>query len=164
MMEKTWNYSTPPVSNVPAPYIEIVVYNPERSLKYPSKGTLNVIIDTGFDGYLITPINIFNELKLDDYEIPQELIETTETFTGEEKKGAKQKKKDEEEFDEKVFQRFNKLRELNGLSPIKKREDLDLAFSKVLTKLNEKIAKQAKTSKKAEQRINRSNYPENKKC
>nr|MDO8082671.1 hypothetical protein [Candidatus Freyarchaeota archaeon] len=83
MIEKTWNYSTPPVSNVPAPYIEIVVYNPERSLKYPSKGTLNAMIDTGFDGYLITPINIFNELKLDDYEIPQELIETTEIFTGE---------------------------------------------------------------------------------
>jgi hypothetical protein len=69
--------------------------------------------------------------------------------TGEKKKGDRQKKKDEEEFDEEVFQRFNKLRELNGLPPIKKREDLDLAFSKVLTKLNEKIAKQAKTSKKA---------------
>nr|MDO8082677.1 hypothetical protein [Candidatus Freyarchaeota archaeon] len=41
------------------------------------------MIDTGFDGYLITPIDIFNELKLDDYEIPPELIETTETFTGE---------------------------------------------------------------------------------
>jgi clan AA aspartic protease len=82
-MEKTWNYSTPLVSNVPAPYVEIVVYNPERSLKYPSKGTLSAMIDTGYDGYLITPINIFNELKLDDYEIPAELIQTTETFTGE---------------------------------------------------------------------------------
>lgn len=66
------------------------------------------------------------------------------------KKKKKQKKKEEEEFEEEVFQRFNKLRELNGLPPIKKREDLDLAFSKVLTKLNEKIAQQAKKSKKAE--------------
>ena len=58
--------------------------------------------------------------------------------TGEKKRAKRKTKKDEEEFDE-VFQRFNKLRELNGLSPIKKREDLDLALSKVLTKLNEKI-------------------------
>jgi len=66
-MGETWNYSTSSVSNVPAPYIEIIVYN--LSLKYLGKGTLNFMIGTGFDGCLITPVNIFDELKLDGYEI-----------------------------------------------------------------------------------------------
>ncbi|MHA1210273.1 MAG: hypothetical protein ACTSRF_13775 [Candidatus Freyarchaeota archaeon] len=79
MTEKTWRYATPPVSEVPAPYIEITVYNLERSMRYPSKGTLNAMVDTGFDGYLIVPTNVFHELKLDSFEIPPDLIETTET-------------------------------------------------------------------------------------
>ncbi|MEX2725018.1 MAG: hypothetical protein Q6367_014090 [Candidatus Freyarchaeota archaeon] len=83
MKEKTWNYTTPPNSRVPAPYIEIVVYNLDRSLKYPVEGTLSAMVDTGFDGYLIIPFNIFQELRLDQYEVPPDLIETTETFSGE---------------------------------------------------------------------------------
>nr|MDO8082673.1 hypothetical protein [Candidatus Freyarchaeota archaeon] len=66
-------------------------------------------------------------------------------------KKAKQKKAYEKEFDEEVFQRFNKLRELNGLPAIKKREDLDLAISKVLTELDEKTSQNAK--KPAKKRI-----------
>jgi len=81
--EKTWNYATPPTSSVPAPYIEIVVHTPDRSLKYPIEGTLSAMVDTGFDGYLIIPINIFQELRLDQYEVPPDLIEVTETFSGE---------------------------------------------------------------------------------
>lgn len=83
MTEKTWRYATPTVSEVPAPYIKIAVYNLERSSRYPSKGTLNAMVDTGFDGYLIIPTNVFHELKLDSFEIPPDLIETTETFSGE---------------------------------------------------------------------------------
>lgn len=83
MREKTWNYATPAISNVPAPYIKIVLYTPERNLRYPSEGTLNAMVDTGFDGYLIIPVNIFHELRLDAYEVPPDLIEVTETFSGE---------------------------------------------------------------------------------
>ena len=83
MSEKTWNYVTPPISNVPAPYIEIVIKNLERSRRYPKKGILTAMVDTGYDGYLITPHHIFHELKLESFEIPPDLIEVTETFTGE---------------------------------------------------------------------------------
>jgi hypothetical protein len=62
-------------------------------------------------------------------------------------KKAKQKEAYEEEFEEELFQRFNKLRELNGLPAIKKREDFDIAFSKVLTKLDEKTSRHAKKPK-----------------
>ncbi len=66
-------------------------------------------------------------------------------------KKAKQKKAYEKEFEEEVFQRYNQLRELNGLPAIQKKEDLDLAISKVLTKLNEKASQHAKKpSKRAE--------------
>lgn len=83
MKEKTWNYAAPPVSNVAAPYIEIVIYDLDRSLRYPSEGALNAMIDTGFDGYLIIPLSIFKELGLEGFEVPPDLIEVTETFTGE---------------------------------------------------------------------------------
>ncbi|MBS7249146.1 MAG: hypothetical protein KIH08_00935 [Candidatus Freyarchaeota archaeon] len=83
MREKTWNYATPHTSSVPAPYIEIVVYNLDRSLRYPVEGPLSAMVDTAFDGYLIIPLSIFQELRLDQYEVPPDLIENTETFSGE---------------------------------------------------------------------------------
>ncbi len=105
-------------------------------------------------------IQINNRLKeIENKEVRKQIVQHTmihnllyaerkDLETTGKKKGAKQKKKDEEEFDEEVFQRFNKLRELNGLPPIKKREDLDLAFAKILTKLDETIAQKTKTTKK----------------
>ncbi len=104
-------------------------------------------------------IQINNKLKeIENKEVRKQIVQHTmihnllyaerkDLETTEKKKSAKQKRKEEEEFEEEVFQRFNKLRELNGLPPIKKREDLDLAFSKILTELNEKIAQKAKTKK-----------------
>lgn len=74
-------------------------------------------------------------------------------INGEKGKG-KAKKTEDEEFEEEVFQRYNKLRELNGLPPIKEREDLNLAFSKVLTKLNEKLSQQAKKAKESKGKEN----------
>jgi hypothetical protein len=105
-------------------------------------------------------IQINNRLKqIENKELRKQIVQHTmihnllytqrkDLETTGKKKGAKQKKKDEEEFDEEVFQRFNKLRELNGLPPIKKREDLDLAFAKILTKLDETTAQKTKTNKK----------------
>ena len=51
-------------------------------------------------------------------------------------------------FEEEVFQRFNKLRELNGLPIIKNRKDLELAFNKVLTELDEKTSQHTKNPPK----------------
>lgn len=66
---------------------------------------------------------------------------------GKNKKG-KRNEDYEKGFEEEVFQRFNKLRELNGLPIIKNREDLELAFNNVITKLDEKTSRHAKKLQK----------------
>ena len=43
-------------------YVPIVISNPLSGKKYPEKGEILALIDTGFDGFLIIPEDIFNSL------------------------------------------------------------------------------------------------------
>ncbi len=49
-------------------------------------------------------------------------------------KKRKRKKIHVKDFEKEVFQRYNEVRKINGLPPISKQEDLDLAINKVLKK------------------------------
>lgn len=51
-------------------------------------------------------------------------------------KRRKKKKIHVKDFEKEVFQRYNELRKLNGLPPISKQDDLELAINKILKKYN----------------------------
>ncbi|MHA1650146.1 MAG: hypothetical protein ACTSYB_08125 [Candidatus Helarchaeota archaeon] len=77
------SYKIPQLSEIPAPFLPIKIYDITKTLCYPQKGTINALIDTGYDGFLIVPLKIFNQLKLISSEIPTDQLSTAETIVGE---------------------------------------------------------------------------------
>ncbi len=47
------------------PVIEIVIENPLLKRTYPEKGAVIAVVDTGFEGFLLIPEDIFNYLGFD---------------------------------------------------------------------------------------------------
>jgi clan AA aspartic protease len=77
-----YKYKRPIISEVEAPYLPIKIYNETKKIMYPQKESVEALIDTGYDGYLIVPSKIFNDLKLNSSRIPQDEVLKAETITG----------------------------------------------------------------------------------
>lgn len=73
------NYLIPSSSSVPAPFLEIEI----SDLLDKKKRTVQALIDTGYDGELLIPINLYRELNLGSFESSTEKTMIAETLTGE---------------------------------------------------------------------------------
>ena len=77
-----YKYKKPAISEVEAPFLPIKIYNEPKKAAYPPKESVEALIDTGYDGYLIIPTKIFYDLKLNSSRIPQDQVLKAETITG----------------------------------------------------------------------------------
>jgi len=50
------------------PVLGIVVRNPFMDKVFPSEGEVLAILDTGFEGFLLVPNEVFNDLSLNQFE------------------------------------------------------------------------------------------------
>lgn len=48
------------------PIVRVALGNPFSGVRYPSKESVVAIIDTGFEGFLAVPTDVFEHLKLDE--------------------------------------------------------------------------------------------------
>jgi predicted aspartyl protease len=76
-------YKKPQVSEIYAPFLPIRVFDETKSFVYPKTGMIETLIDTGYDGFLIIPLRIFNELKLISSELVEDQSLRAESITGE---------------------------------------------------------------------------------
>jgi len=53
------------------PVLEIVIKNPMMNKVFPSEGTVIAILDTGFEGFLLIPENVFKQLSFDELSLEQ---------------------------------------------------------------------------------------------
>jgi len=44
------------------PFIEIALENPFMEIRYPEEGFILGVVDTGYEGFLLVPMDIFNKL------------------------------------------------------------------------------------------------------
>lgn len=64
-----WNYSKN--FDPPAPIIEVVFLTPDEKLSFPHIGTIPLLVDSGYDGYVLIPDKVFNwSLNLNLYLAP----------------------------------------------------------------------------------------------
>lgn len=77
-----YKYKKPAISEVDAPFLPIKILNETKKMVYPPKNSIDALIDTGYDGYLVIPLKIFNELMLNSSRIPQDDVFKAETVTG----------------------------------------------------------------------------------
>ena len=76
-------YKKPQVSEIYAPFLPIRVFDETKSFIYPKTGMIETLIDTGYDGFLIIPLRIFDELKLISSELVEDQSVRAESITGE---------------------------------------------------------------------------------
>ncbi|MEM2821833.1 MAG: clan AA aspartic protease [Thermoproteota archaeon] len=68
--------------------LEIIIKNPIMDKSFPGEGTVIAILDTGFEGFLLIPEEIFKELSFDQFSTEQRqlilanslLVQSTGTF------------------------------------------------------------------------------------
>ncbi len=57
------------------PVLEVIIKNPVMNKVFPSEGTVIAILDTGFEGFLLIPEDVFKQLSFDELSLEQrELI------------------------------------------------------------------------------------------
>ncbi len=79
-MSIEYSYKSPSISEIPAPYIPNLII---KNLLGTKQNKIEVLIDTGYDGYLVIPIDFYEELDMTTFEIVQDEVPQVETFTGE---------------------------------------------------------------------------------
>src|SRR3990172_1113525 len=72
------SYDVPLQNKIPAPFLEIVVSDPSGRKRV----ILSPMVDTGYDGALLLPLDTYNELSLYAYQYPDGEV-VGETVTGE---------------------------------------------------------------------------------
>ena len=72
-------YKSPSNSDVPAPYLSLILSDPFEIKKVE----ITAIIDTGFDGEILIPKSIYDDLKLKSFEYSSDVISQAETASGE---------------------------------------------------------------------------------
>ncbi|MHA1785367.1 MAG: hypothetical protein ACTSX4_06135 [Candidatus Helarchaeota archaeon] len=77
------NYKKTKISEVLAPYLPITIYDFTNTISYPTQSQVECLIDTGYDGYLMIPLTLFDQLKLISSELPPDQIRVAETIVGE---------------------------------------------------------------------------------
>ncbi|MHA1685300.1 MAG: clan AA aspartic protease [Candidatus Heimdallarchaeaceae archaeon] len=78
-MKIKFNYRKPILSDIEAPYLEIVLSDPIGNHSV----SCDALIDTGYDGELVVPMQVYKEINLDKFELSEEFFTIAETPTGE---------------------------------------------------------------------------------
>ncbi|MFX0209918.1 MAG: hypothetical protein ACFFDT_28315 [Candidatus Hodarchaeota archaeon] len=78
-MKTSFNYQKPAISDVLAPYLKITISDPFEG----NKIEVNALLDTGFDGEILIPIKIYEDLNLQAFEFSQDILSFAETASGE---------------------------------------------------------------------------------
>ncbi len=79
-MNVEYSYEKTGYSNILAPKIpELTIKN----LLGSKQKSLNVLLDTGYDGFLVIPEEIYEDLELHTFEVMEDEIPIVETFSGE---------------------------------------------------------------------------------
>ena len=78
-MKQTFEYRKPLISDVNAPYIPLTISDPLENVKIERFG----LIDTGFDGEILIPLELYNKLNLQAFEYSIDVVSIAETTSGE---------------------------------------------------------------------------------
>ncbi|MHA1972578.1 MAG: clan AA aspartic protease [Candidatus Hodarchaeales archaeon] len=79
-MKVQFDYETTGYSDIFAPKIPSLIV---KNLLATKSKKISVLIDTGFDGFLVIPEELFEELELYSFEVVEDEIPVVETFSGE---------------------------------------------------------------------------------
>jgi len=75
----SFKYKTPVVSEIQAPYLPIILSDPLEIKSIE----VTALIDTGFDGEILIPRDLYDDLNLKAYEYSMDVVSIAETATGE---------------------------------------------------------------------------------
>ncbi len=50
-------------------YLNVIIENPFFNTRYPSEGEVLALIDTGYEGFMAVPVDIFKKLRLDELQM-----------------------------------------------------------------------------------------------
>ncbi|MHA1652337.1 MAG: clan AA aspartic protease [Candidatus Helarchaeota archaeon] len=78
-MKLTFDYKIPVYSEIPAPYLIIILSDPLNIKEIE----LSALIDTGYDGELLIPPDIYDKLNLKAFEFSNDVVSIAETASGE---------------------------------------------------------------------------------
>ncbi len=78
-MKLSSKYQIPVYSEIPAPYLTIILSDPLEA----NSIELTALIDTGFDGEILIPKDIYDKLKLKAFEFSIDVVSIAETAAGE---------------------------------------------------------------------------------
>ncbi|HUY00553.1 MAG TPA: hypothetical protein VMV49_13415 [Candidatus Deferrimicrobium sp.] len=78
-MKLFFEYKTPENSEIQAPYLAIILSDPLEL----NDIKLSALVDTGFDGEILIPKDIYNNLNLQAYEYGIDIVSHAETASGE---------------------------------------------------------------------------------
>ena len=79
-MNVEYKYEKTVFSDVLAPKIPNLIV---KNLLGSKQKSVSVLIDTGYDGFLVIPEEIYEDLELDTFEVVEDEIPIVETITGE---------------------------------------------------------------------------------
>ncbi len=79
-MNVEYNYEKTVFSEILAPKIPNLIV---KNLLGTKQKSVSVLIDTGYDGFLVIPEEIYEDLGLDTFEVVEDEIPIVETITGE---------------------------------------------------------------------------------
>ena len=79
-MNVEYNYEKTVFSEILAPKIPDLII---KNLLGTKQTSVSVLIDTGYDGFLVIPEEIYEDLGLDTFEVVEDEIPIVETITGE---------------------------------------------------------------------------------
>ena len=78
-MTLTFSYRKPMISDVRAPYLPLLVSDPLEQASIEVQG----LVDTGYDGELLIPREMYDKLSLNAFEFSLDSISIAETASGE---------------------------------------------------------------------------------
>lgn len=79
-MNLEYNYEKTVFSDILAPKIPDLIV---KNLLGSKQKSISVLIDTGYDGFLVIPEEIYEDLELSTFEVVEDEIPIVETITGE---------------------------------------------------------------------------------
>lgn len=78
-MKISFAYRSSAISDIPAPYVKLVISDPFEERKSEAEA----LVDTGFDGEILIPFKIYEDLNLQAFEFGQDTLSIAETASGE---------------------------------------------------------------------------------
>ena len=78
-MSLEFPYKRTPRSEIKAPYLSLRIKN----LLGNKERVVETLIDTGYDGFVVIPLEIYEELNMESFEVVEDELPQVETVTGE---------------------------------------------------------------------------------